>query len=261
MPHTTNSPFNDEGVFEFGNPNNEHIQKTDNPIADNVARVIGDPKAWEQYNNNWLYEAEKALRNWIEVMCTNKKWTRTPKMRKYTFKQVWEQVFGISYDKSDQKQGKQRLWIELLSHYSSRILRHHWSSEKQRMVRHPAYYISPKRVHSDQVMPYSLKLRVEWLAQQGKIPTEYNMRLPKRTLMPGHARNPKTDANMERRRELGRKIYNERYRDRKPGSYYKKLKEQEQRELEEQSDNGRETNGTLSDQNNGRDSSTQRESN
>lgn len=259
MSTITNNPFNEDGIYEFGNPNNEHVPV--NPIPDNIARVIGDPKAWEQYHNNWLYEAEKALRSWIELMSTNKKWNRTTKMRKYTFTQAWEQVFGTEWSKSDKKQGKQRLWIELLSHYSSRVLKNAWSSERQRQTRHPAYIISPKRVHSDQVMPYSLKLRVEWLSERGKLPTVCNMNLSKRTLTPGHARNPKTDANMEKRREQGRKAYNERYKDRKPGSYYKKLREQKQRELEEQSDNGRKTNGALSDKDNGRDSSNEGESN
>lgn len=253
----TSNPFDENGKFEFGNPNHEHVPV--NPTPDNIARVIGDPKAWEQYHNNWLYEAEKALRNWIEIMCSNKKWVRTQKMRRYTFKQAWSQVFGTSWDETDQSQGKQRLWIELLSHYSSRIQKSYWDKEAQKQRQRTAYFISPTRLHSDDVAPYSLKLRAEWLGERGKIPTIRNMKLTKRTLTPGHARNPKTDANMARRREIGKKIYNEKYKDRKPGSYYKKLKEQ--RELEEQSDNGREVDGTLSDKDNGRDSSIEGESN
>lgn len=250
------NPFDENGKFEFGNPNHEHAPV--NPVPDNIARVIGEPKAWEQYHNNWLYEAEKALRHWMEVMATNTKWKTTQRMRRYTFKQAWSQVFGTNWEDSDQKQGKQRLWIELLSHYSSRIQNSYWDNEAQKQRNRTTYVLSPRRLNSDEVMPYSLKLRVEWLAEHGKIPTAYNMKLTKRTLTPGHARNPKTEANMARRREIGRQRYNERYKDRKPGSYYKKLKEQ--RELEEQSDNGREAHGTLSDKDNGRDSSIEGES-
>lgn len=63
--------------------------------------------------------------------------------------------------------------------------------------------------------PYSLKLRLEWLGEKGDIPTWSNMAVPKDDLEPGHARNYKTEKNMERRREQARARYNERYNRKK----------------------------------------------
>ena len=62
--------------------------------------------------------------------------------------------------------------------------------------------------------PFSLKLRIPWLEEQGKVPTWHNMQLVKDTLETGHARNKKTDENMRRRREQAQAAYRERYKHR-----------------------------------------------
>jgi len=165
--------------------------------------------AWEQYQNEMIYEIDSLVRQWIEALCQNKKWVRTIRLRRYTMRMIIEQIYGRPYDQSIDKKRTQPM-SRVLAYYSSRIQRggdihgKHYSKT--------IYTISPKIFH--QKPPYSLKLRLEWLAEKGEIPTVYNMRMPKDDLKPGHARNPKTDANMERRREEGRARYNELYKDR-----------------------------------------------
>ena len=65
--------------------------------------------------------------------------------------------------------------------------------------------------------PYSLKLRLEMYREQGIIPSVNNMKIPhdKMLCKPGHAINARTNANMEKRSQLARERYNERYKDRK----------------------------------------------
>lgn len=168
---------------------------------------VSSAEAWRQYNNQDLYEADKLVREWIALMKQNKKWCNTTKMRRYTFKMIFEQLYGREYDqKTDAK------WINIyskvLTWYSSRVLK--GTSINGKNTSKTVYVISPTRLKNP---PYSLKLRLEWLAEQGKIPTNKNMRLPK-DMPVGTARNKKTAENMERRRQLGRERYNARYADR-----------------------------------------------
>lgn len=177
-------------------------------IDGDILPYITSADAWKQYNNPVIYEADKLTREWLEILSKNTKWCRTQSMRKYTFRQIFEQLHGRPYDvKKDAK--ITNAYAKVFTYYSSRVLKHGTEIDGKHYTK-PVYVISPKRL---KCAPYSLKLRLEWLAERDQIPSWKNMKLP--VDMPqGTARNPKTAENMERRQRLAKDRYNERYRDR-----------------------------------------------
>ena len=165
---------------------------------------------WENWSDPVVYECDSLMRQFLESKQGDGKWARTSKLRRFTFGLMFEVLFGRKYDPSIDFKYINKL-SKVMAYYSSRI-------QKEGMIRgkrygKPVYTLSPKRYNS--VPPYSLRLRLEWLEEQGILPTWQNMRAPSDSLKPGHARNPRTDENMERRREQARQRYNKRYRDRK----------------------------------------------
>ena len=167
---------------------------------------ISTPDRWEQYTDPFVYEADKAIRNWIGKMCENKSWVNgTGRNRRYTLSMIYEQAFGRQWT-SECNRFVTKL-SRIARYYSSKIQKN--SSINGKNYSKTTYTISPNRYRKHP--PYSLKLRLEWFADHGIMPNNRNMELPKDDLKPGHARNPRTDANMEKRREQARERYNERY--------------------------------------------------
>lgn len=196
------NPFANGAFVLGGEP--ETIKRGDKVFRNDVVPFINEPKAWEQYHNTVLYDAEVTLRNWIKEMSKDPKWYGSHKNRRYMFSQLFEILFGRPYENSDAKYIRQL--TDLFSYYSSRIQNTFWDKERQKSRTKTNYTISPKRADKP---PYSLKLRMEWFDEQGIKMTEYNMRLYERDLKPGHARNPRTNANMEKRSEKKREQYRE----------------------------------------------------
>lgn len=187
----------------------EIIELGNDVIHDAAVPFIAGEKEWENYTDDIVYETDKAMREWIETMRQDTTWSRSQKSRRYRFSQLFRILFHKEWD--NKQYGKYMLRIsKVFAYYSSRLTTTSkddtgkWGSKT-------GYVISPSRLKQP---PYSLKLRLEWLAQQGKIPTAQNMKLPKDNLEIGHARNPKTEANMERRRQQKRDRYNEYQRKR-----------------------------------------------
>lgn len=173
------------------------------PFTGLLASYLSDPDVWANYEDKELAEAEEALRDWIEEMCKIPSWRATnSKRRKYTFSMLFELVTGDKYDQK--KHASQvRMWVTLFRYYSSRIQKA--GNINGKMYTKTVYLISPSRLKKP---PYSLRLRVPWLV-------EHDMAIDARTiygpmkdsLKPGHARNPRTEENMRKRREMGRKRY------------------------------------------------------
>jgi hypothetical protein len=190
----------DDWVFNLdGKPKKEDLE----PAVQ--VPYLANPKAWRQYTDDTLYEIDVLVRKWIAKCMEDGKWARSYRMRRYTFSMAFEQIYGRKYDQSKDAGIINRM-SRVLAYYSSKIQKGGFINGKQKSK--TIYTISPRRLKRP---PYSLRLRLEWLGEQGDIPTPFNMRLPKDNLGPGHARNPRTEANMERRREDARA----RYRNRK----------------------------------------------
>lgn len=183
-----------------------------NPAGPERPGYLEGPGKWENYSDNILYELECLLRKWIESKLDDPNWmakgAKGIRARKYTCGMVYECLYGKPWDiKSRDCQVRLRRLPRLLSYYSSRIQKE-GTINGRKLTKH-IYHISPQRFRK--VAPYSLKLRLEWLQEQGKFPVWQNMKLPKDDLKAGQARNPKTNENMRRRREQAREKYNERY--------------------------------------------------
>lgn len=194
----------DDWVFDLGNLP-EKIELPDKPnMATGYLEV---PGRWENYSDRILYDIESRLRKFLASKEEDPHWTwaRTT-YRKFTVGMMYEILYGEKWDPHTCGPYAHRM-NRVMAHYSTKI-------QKEGVIRgkrykKKIYTLSLSRYHK--VTPYSLRLRLEWLADKGELPTMENMRLPKETLQPGHARNPKTEANMQRRVEAGRKRYNERY--------------------------------------------------
>ena len=193
-----------EGDWEFDRPGKPEKPKLADP---GLAHWLGDSERWRQYTDDRVYEVDSLVRQWLGEMSKNVKWRTTTRLRKYTMAMVFEQIYGRPYDHS--RDAKMQIVLpRVLAYYSTKVQKA--GSIGGKFTSKTVYTVSPGRLKKP---PYSLRLRVEWLAERGEVPGPKNMCLPK-DLKPGHARNPRTNANMERRSREAKDRYNERYKDR-----------------------------------------------
>lgn len=181
------------------------------PQGPEIASYLSGPGKWENYSDMVVYELDSLVRKFLESKLDDKQWTGQGShfYRKYTCGLMFEQIYGhpCKLDDHDERVRLQRL-SKVLAYYSTRIQKN--GSIRGKNYSKSIYTLSLQRYKK--VPPYSLRLRVEWLAEQGKLPTWHNMKLPKDDLKAGHARNPRTNENMRRRRERAREEYYERYK-------------------------------------------------
>ncbi len=165
---------------------------------------------WENYSDNVVYELESLLRKWLAIKVESEEWKKDKRgyFRRFTCGMVYECLYGHPPDmKNKDDQVKLRRMPKLLAYYSTRIQKE--GSVRGKKLTKKIYTISPKLYK--QRPPYNLKLRIEWLAEKGELPTWHNMMLPKDDLKAGQARNPKTNENMRLRRERARQKFNDKY--------------------------------------------------
>jgi hypothetical protein len=174
-------------------------------------------KDWEQFNNLELYEIEKAIK---ELFLSTEIWWKSAPWSNRVTSRI---VYGLLYGKEVVGNGGK------IMNYISTILAYYSTSIKNggkcqgKTTKAAIYLISKKRL--TQVKPYSLKLRLEWLCENGKIPNKWNMKREKCPLLPGHARSPKTEANMRRRSEEAKQRWYKYKNDRN-----RKIREEQQQE-------------------------------
>lgn len=192
--------------FDLSGSDDADEKPTMKPITGQIAVFLGDPKVWENYEDRRLAEAESALRAWIEEMSGQAKWrTTSAKCRRYTFSMLFHLVTGEEYDHKKHA-GTVRMWSNLFRYYSSRVQKSASINGKQ--YNKTIYVISPQRLKKP---PFSVRLRIPWLAEHGIAIDARTIYGPLNDdLKPGHARNPRTEENMRRRREEGRKRYERR---------------------------------------------------
>lgn len=176
------------------------------PVNHTAAVYLNSKEAWKNYEDVRLAEMETQIREWIAKMAENKTWNRSYRKRRYTFSMLFELLTGEKYDQKKHAKYTHAL-SDLFAYYSSRIQKSASINGKQ--YNKKIYCISPRRLER---MPYSLRLRIPWLIEHGVTIDARTMKPNPDPLEPGHARNPRTEANMERRREEARERYNERYK-------------------------------------------------
>lgn len=196
-------------TFEFGGK----PEVPDLPEGSDRISYLDDPEVWANYSDDALYEVESLFLKWAKAMLDDRRFVQgNPKYRKYTCGMLFERLYGHKYDMRDPDDAvRMRRMPRVLGHYSSRIQKEGTVLGKK--MTKTIYTLSVKRIRNQR--PFSLRLREEWLAGQGKVPTWKSMRPVKKELGVGQARNPKTQANMERRRQRAKEAYNERYSGRK----------------------------------------------
>lgn len=193
------------------------IERGDKDIDRTILPYISDPLAWKNYENRQLYDAEIELRKFIIQQREIPKWRNTVAPRRYTFKMLFEILFHREYDQHTDMKSMYML-KKLFAYYSTKITNSFTdgnlkNGQKGYHKNTKAYHLSAKDPTDKR--PYSLRLRIEWLAERGQVPTAANMKLCKDDLEPGHARSKKTEENIERRRKAARERYRVYQQDRK----------------------------------------------
>jgi len=176
-----------------------------------LAPILGTAAQWENYSDPLLYSWEKRVRDWICQHAKNAQWARSAKNRRYTMRMVIEEITGEEYD---QKKFAKDVPVlrKILEYYSTKTMNGSYINGKK--YSKTVYCLSHRRVQKQR--PFSLKLRLEQMAEEGLVPTPGTMKLPSEKMFckPGQAKNPRTQATMDRRSAEGKARYNERYRDR-----------------------------------------------
>lgn len=173
------------------------------PLVGQAAAFLADPDIWKNYENDLLVEVETMLRDWMTEMCKLPSWRGTnAKRRKYTFSMIFELVTGERYDQK--KHANQiKTWTTLLKYYSSRVQKS--GNINGKFYSKTVYMLSPARLKRP---PYSIRLRIPWLIEHGYAIDKRTMENMNGDLCePGHARNPRTEANMRQRSKEARRRY------------------------------------------------------
>lgn len=169
--------------------------ETDDMLPKWALPILTTPERWENYSNPLIYETDKRMREWMESM--RSVWTnRNAKDRRYSRKDLVE-ILGL--ESAIKNAHDNKIVSRIFAYYSSKITER--TSINGKKVK-KAYTLSFKRL---KLKPYSLKLRLEELEGEGHWA---HFTLPKDDLEVGHARNPRTEANIERRKQRGRELAN-----------------------------------------------------
>lgn len=168
-----------------------------------VPVYLQSPKAWKNYTNQALYDAEVALRKWFDIKMKDENWKKNRFARRYKCSMLIEEIFGRPYDqKIDGKYTM--MYARLFGHYSSRVTKTYWNPKTQKTQSLSAYHISLDRIKKAQA--YSIKLRVEDLIAKGEIPNVYNTR-PAKEIETGHCRRKLTRERQDRRIQKSKEAY------------------------------------------------------
>lgn len=167
---------------------------TDDMLPHWALPLLTTPDRWANYSDDAIYEADKRIRDWIRTM--RSKWTKKGMDRRYSFVMLCD-ILGLSKIVETRKNYKSI--SKVFAYYSTRINKQTTINGKKCKN---VYTISPKRLDR---LPYSLRLRLEEMDGEG---AWQSFKLPKDDLEPGHARNPRTEANMQRRKKERREKAN-----------------------------------------------------
>lgn len=167
------------------------------PLSLDAVSFLADQKSWDQYMDLLLYDTDKLVRKTIIELSKTKLWQKSWKYRRYTTGMIFEAIYGRKANNKTDGKVVVRM-ARILSAYASTKKKSGSINDKH--TNKPVYFL-PKRL--DEVPPYSLKLRFEWLLEQGKMPSAHNMK-PSEGLKAGHAKNPRTEANIQKRSEEGK---------------------------------------------------------
>lgn len=104
------------------------IELGDEFIQTNALPYINDTAAWDQFNNEVLYDADKRIRSWIDEMNKDSHWVRDRSSRKYTFGMLFKILFGRTYDVH---KDRKHVYIlsKLFSYYCTQISKYYYNKK------------------------------------------------------------------------------------------------------------------------------------
>ena len=179
-------------------------------------RYLTTQEQWDNYTNEEANEFELRLRGFLEYMKEHPKYL-SAQNRRFTYNMIWERLYGEL--PKDKKGYKSKTYRKILAYYSTRIMSD-TNIGKKRCKK--VYVLSWKRLEK---RPWCIKNRIQWLIDHGESIEPGRLKVIHKELEHGHARNPRTEANMEKRRERARKAYNAKYNTK---AYKEDLQERKQ---------------------------------
>lgn len=186
------------------------IELGEHKIDEQAMPFIAAGEQWDQYQDEVIYQADKLMREWLEKMSQDPYWCASHKHRTYKFSQLFEMLYHQKYD--TKKHAKFTYKIrQVLAYYSTKINKNYYNRETQRTENKAAYTIEKNALDRP---PYSIRLRIPWMVEHGVAINDKTLAIPN-VLSPGHAKNPKTEANMQLRRRRAQDAYTEYQRQRR----------------------------------------------
>ena len=187
------------------------ISEEDVNSYSNKGKLFGDdlpfyllttPEEWNNFNDDDAVDFERRLRAFLKYMSEHPKY-RGAQARRFSYSQIYQRLYGV--EPHAPNSWRHNTFREIVSYYSSRKM----GDTTIKGKRHKRIYVlSYSRLKK---RPWCLRLRMEWYREHGEEIEPGMLRLIHKKLEWGHARNPRTDANMEARREQARQRYREKY--------------------------------------------------
>ena len=199
---TISDPFAN-GKFTF---EDEPIKLGGNLIPDEVMPfMVG--KTWVQWCDPVIYDADKRMRHWLNLMYRNKTWRKSKMDRTYMFGELFELLFGRQWNakKGGDTPNANKL-ARLFAYYCTSVKTCVYDRRKKKWVGKKGYVIATSACKKP---AYSIKLRCEEYMDQGKKLDWRAVQLPKDDLKAGHSRDKRTEENMQWYRELCKERYRE----------------------------------------------------
>lgn len=198
------------------------LDKAPSAIDFEPYRYLTTQDQWDNYTNEEANEFEVRLRRFLEYMKQHPKYI-SAKNRRFTYEMIWERLYG---ELPKSKTGYKSLtYRKILAYYSTRIMKDTNINGKRC---HRVYVLSYGRLKK---RPWCIKNRIQWLIEHDESIDTGKLRVIRKELQQGHARNPRTEANMEKRRERAREIYNAKYNTK---AYKEDLQRRKQAQASEQ---------------------------
>ena len=136
---------------------------------------LAGPGRWDNYTDDKLYEMECLLREFLKTKVHG--WgNSSSSARKFTAKMMYQTLYGSA---DDYKVSDSRRMNRLLTYYCTKKFGRSPKGDNRttifgKMQTANVYLMNAMR---HDMKPYSLRLRLEWLELQGKLPTYENMSL------------------------------------------------------------------------------------
>lgn len=164
--------------------------------------LLTTQEQWDNFSDMEAYDFEKRLREFLKYLSEHSKYHGRYN-RRFTFQMIYQRLYGKEMEAPRSHQSN--VLRQICIYYSSALLENTYIGEKRcKKVYVLAYSRLKKR-------PWCIRLRLEWFVEHNEEITPGKLRCIKTDLQWGHARNARTERNMQARRERAKQAYKEKY--------------------------------------------------